>query len=92
MVYTAMEGGPDPTIVICSYWCSAQVCGLNLGDDGYLRKTVPSDLPAACQADPACLAAGLASLRVSQHMVTDGTHPSHAGAVTEPLSRAVPFT
>ena len=50
---------------------------MGVGTDGYLRKSVPSDVTPACTADTAC---ATAALRTSELMLVDGLHPTRAGA------------
>jgi len=56
------------------------VCGIAVGAEGFLRKTVPGDLSAKCRASPACLASGLAQIRIDREKLVDGIHPTYAGA------------
>jgi len=57
-----------------------QVCGIAVGAEGFLRRTVPGDLSAKCRASPACLASGLAQIRIDREKLVDGVHPTYAGA------------
>ncbi len=51
-----------------------------MGAKGYLRRSAPRDLSAACRATPACRAAGLAQIRIDLNKLVDGIHPTRAGA------------
>ena len=51
-----------------------------MGAKGYLRRSAPSDLSAACRATPACRAVGLAQIRIDRNKLVDGIHPTRAGA------------
>ena len=68
----------------------SQVCGVAVGSEGFLRATVPGDLSAACRASPACLASGLAQIRIDRTRLVDGIHPTKTGAhLVHPDARTV---
>ena len=56
-----------------------------MGIYGYLRKTVPADLSAACRAAPACRAASATQLRIDRDKLVDGIHPTKIGAASPSL-------